>query len=176
MTSARDRQDAWEEPIRKLFRSNSADILNYFARRVSPLEDAADLLGETLIIACRRPRTIPEDPERARMWFFGVARNVLRNYERGKRRHSALTDKLRTTLTGIPQGEGIAEVLDVRNAIASLKPDDRELVRLIYWDGFSTEQAAEVIGITGSTARGRMQKIKDALRIRLDVLDNVEGL
>jgi RNA polymerase sigma-70 factor (ECF subfamily) len=163
-----------EKRIHDLFQANSASVLTYFARRVTPLEDAADLLSETLVVVCRRPRAIPEHPEDARMWLFGIARNTMRNYERGKRRGSALADQLRSTLTGVPNEDSTVEVIDVRAAIASLRPEDRELVRLIYWDGFSTEPAAEIIGISGSTARGRMQRIKSIMRERVGAFDGAE--
>lgn len=58
---------------------------------------------------------------------------------------------------------------DVRDAIARLEPDLAELVRLVHWDGFSLADAAELLGIPASTARGRYQRAKSELRAALSV-------
>lgn len=53
---------------------------------------------------------------------------------------------------------------EVRDAIARLDPDLAELVRLIHWDGFSIVDAAALLEIPASTARGRYQRAKSELR------------
>lgn len=54
----------------------SPDLLVYFLRRVDAPEDAADLLGEALLVIWRRAASIPSDDQEARMWMFGIARNL----------------------------------------------------------------------------------------------------
>lgn len=63
----------------------SPSLLGYLQRRAG-LNDAPDLLGETMVVAWRRVKDLPEDPERARMWLFGIARGTLLNHSRGERR------------------------------------------------------------------------------------------
>ncbi len=57
----------------------------------------------------------------------------------------------------------------MRDAIDRLAPDLGELVRLVHWERFSLAEAAELLGIPASTARGRYQRAKDDLRIALSV-------
>jgi RNA polymerase sigma-70 factor (ECF subfamily) len=57
----------------------------------------------------------------------------------------------------------------VRAAIGALPDDLAELVRLVYWDGFSIEQAASHLGVPASTLRGRHARAKRALRDALDI-------
>lgn len=144
----------------------SPDLLAYLQRRVGP-DDAADLLGETMVVAWRRVRDLPEDPERARMWLFGIARGTLLNHTRGERRRWALADRIRAVSSRVspPADEGA----DVRDAIARLDPDHAELVRLVHWEGFSLVEAAEILGIPASTARGRYARAKEELRAALGV-------
>ena len=149
-------------------RANQSDILNYLARRVESVEDAADLFGAAYEIAWRKRRSMPVDAEGARKWLFVVARNTLLNYYRSRKRRSALTESLRGELLrhaalGEPPTD---EQLDVRRAIAALDEPHAELVRLIHWDGWSIADAADIIGIPASTARsryavarGRLQKL-----------------
>ncbi|MGB4137926.1 MAG: sigma factor-like helix-turn-helix DNA-binding protein [Microbacterium sp.] len=58
--------------------------------------------------------------------------------------------------------------VEVRDAIARLDGGLAELIRLVHWDGFSIVDAAALLGIPPSTARGRYQRAKDALREMLD--------
>jgi RNA polymerase sigma factor (sigma-70 family) len=163
----RDGRRAADDRMRALFSANADDLLNYLARRVSPVEDAADLLSDTLLAACRNARTLPADPERARMWLFVTARNTLRNHDRGHRRRHELAHKLADTLRVHATAEADDRADDVRDAVAALSPVERELVRLIYWDGFPIVEAAELLEIPASTARGRLQSIRSQLRIAL---------
>lgn len=150
-----------------VFEASASDLLAYLSRRVGP-DDAADLLGETMVVAWRRVRQLPNDSERARMWLFGVARGTLLNHARGERRRWALADRIRShaeELSAAPADAGS----EVRDAIARLDPDLSELVRLVHWDGFSLTDAAELLGIPASTARGRYQRAKAELRAALRV-------
>jgi RNA polymerase sigma-70 factor (ECF subfamily) len=55
------------------------------------------------------------------------------------------------------------DLLD-RSAPATREP----LVRLVHWERFSIAEAAEVLGVPASTARGRYAQAKDVLRAALD--------
>jgi RNA polymerase sigma factor (sigma-70 family) len=161
--------------LRALFDANAGDVLNYLARRVDPVEDAADVLSDALLVACRRVRSIPEGPEDARMWLFVTAKNALRNHQRGKHRRHQLAEKLADAIAQEISGLEVSHsVQTVRAAIASLKPDDAELVRLVHWDEFALVDAARMLAIPASTARGRMQRIRNQLRSVLEASSKSE--
>ncbi|QEO09538.1 RNA polymerase sigma factor [Protaetiibacter larvae] len=158
--------------VRALVDSASGDLLGYLVRRVSPAEDAADLLGEALLIAWRRRRELPDDPERARMWLFGVARRVLANHHRGVRRRLALAERLHLELAGFAAAQSgdpadSDEGREVRAAVAALPDELRELVMLVHWDGFGIGEAAELLGVNASTARTRYQRARGLLAAAL---------
>jgi RNA polymerase sigma-70 factor (ECF subfamily) len=147
-------------------RANQADILAYLVRRVDNREDAADLFGDTYLIAWRKRRSMPADPEAARKWLFVVARNTLLNHYRSGRRRGGLTDALRSELLrqealGEPPTE---EQLEVRRAIEALDHRLAELVRLVHWDGWSIADASEIMGISASTGRTRYAAARSKLQ------------
>lgn len=156
------------QALTRALERSSADILGYLSRRVGH-DDAPDLLGETMVVAWRRVSELPQDPELARMWLFGIARGTLQNHARGQRRRWALADRIRVQIrndaTAPPSDAGA----EVRDAIERLDADLGELVRLIHWDGFSIVDAAELLGIPASTARGRYQRAKEQLRATLSI-------
>ncbi|GAA2013143.1 RNA polymerase sigma factor [Microbacterium ulmi] len=146
----------------------SPSLLAYLQRRVG-FDDAPDLLGETMVVAWRRVGDLPADPERARMWLFGIARGTLLNHARGERRRWALADRIRGHAGADAAAPAADEGSEVRDAIARLDADLAELVRLVHWERFSLVEAAEVLGIPASTARGRYARAKDELRAALGV-------
>ncbi|MFF8185641.1 RNA polymerase sigma factor [Microbacterium sp. NPDC016588] len=156
MTSSPDRK------LTRALRASTDDILRYFLRRLEP-EDAADALAEVMSTAWKRIDALPEPPTEARMWLFGVARNVLLHSQRGLSRRADLAERLRRVAT-LREAPGADTGSEVRDAISRLDDSQAELVRLIHWDGFAVAEAAQLLGIPASTARGRYQKAKEALR------------
>jgi RNA polymerase sigma factor (sigma-70 family) len=98
------------------------------------------------------------------MWLFTIAANVLANHHRSRRRRTALTDRLRHHLAAAAAEPDLAETHAVRDAVLRLHEAQRELVMLVHWDGFTIVEAAELLGLNPSTARGRYSAARQALR------------
>ncbi|MGN7188648.1 RNA polymerase sigma factor [Microbacterium enclense] len=161
MRSTTTRASAFDD----LIRQNEDDLSRYFQRRLLDGADAADAFGELLLTAWRLRRKIPADPVAGRMWLFATARNVMLNSRRTATRRSAavqrLADEMRSLAATFPPDD---ELMDLRGAIAALPADDAELVRLVYWDGLRSHEAAQVLGLNPSTARSRLSRVKQHLR------------
>ncbi len=145
-------------------REHGGDLLRYLQRR-SP-EIAADLLGETMLVAWRRKADAPEAASELRPWLFGIARTCLRGHRRDESRRLRLADRI-AALAPMPADTDDALALDVRAAIAALPAPQRELVELVHWEGFSLADAAAVIGTNPSTARSRYAKARATLEATL---------
>ncbi len=142
-------------------------LLGYFVRRIEVAEDAADLVNETMIAAWRSAARAPSDGEAARMWLFGIARNILLHHDRTQRRRDALVGRLALAITAA-RAPDRDQALEVREAVAALPRGLGELIRLVHWDGFSIEEAATLLGVPASTARSRHARAKQLLRERLE--------
>ena len=154
-------QEPARDRLTRLIETSGTDVLAYFERRVRDREDAADLLGETLLVAWRRAEIVPRDDTQARMWLFGVARGVRRRI----RLADALRDQLATASGGGHRGDRQDAVVA---AVEDLPQDLAELVRLVHWDGFSLAEAADLTGIPASTARGRYARARELLHRSLN--------
>ena len=137
------------------------ELLNYFERRVG--ESGADLLAELMATAWRRSSALPRAHEEARMWLFGMARNLLRNSTRASIRQARLADALRDSISRRTSLDS-AEQHAIRDAVERLEPDLAEIVTLVHWEGFTIAKAGKLQGIPASTARGRYQRAKEHLR------------
>ena len=138
-------------------------LLDYFGRRVAA-EDAADLLGETLVVVWRRVGVIPKDATRARMWLYGVARKVLAGHRRSTRRQAALSERLRLELAAQPAISTEPDHDRVRELIAGLPELDREIIGLVYWEGFNLAEVAVILGMRPPTVRSRHARARASLR------------
>lgn len=156
-----------DSKLHQVLETNGVAILNYFERRASH-EDAPDLLAEVMFIAWRRIRVVPDEPHHARMWLFGVARNVLKDHDRSQRRRLRLTERVREVAESLnvhaTSADHNAEVTD---AVRRLPPPLRELVILVHWDGFTLTEVATHLGVRASTVRGRYQRARQQLRAAL---------
>jgi RNA polymerase sigma-70 factor (ECF subfamily) len=163
MSSCQEDQRRFEA----LYRSTRLDVLAYLARRTGDREQAADLLAETYPIAWRKLHEIPEDP-RARLWLFGVARNLLRNHDRAHQSQTVLTQRLAhemTTLTGDTSKDNQNETL--RQALDELPAKEQEVILLTAWEGLAPREIASVLGTSANVVRVRLARARSKLRPQL---------
>ena len=158
-------RDEDEERFRTLFESHVRELLGYALRRSGSPDDAADVVGETMLVAWRRLPEVPADGT-AKLWLYGVARRVLANQRRGLLRREKLGERLRHELTQVvPDPAGAIETGAVlRAAIARLGDDDRELIMLTTWEGLDPGEAAVVLGVPARTVRTRLHRARGRLR------------
>lgn len=142
-------------------------VLAYLARRTTPREDAADVYQEVLTTTWRKVHHAPEAEGEALAWMLAIARRTLANHRRSAGRRLAATDRLRDELLASPPARegagGDARVGDVREALATLGEDDREVLLLTYWEGLTSDQVAAVVGAGAATTRKRIQRARERL-------------
>lgn len=135
-------------------------LQRYLRRRTDP-ETAADVLADSLLVLWQRLDDVPPDGELP--WAYGVARRCLANAERARRRQLRLVDRLagqRPAVVPAP-GDGGDERLDA--ALARLREDDRELLRLWAWEQLEARELAAVLGITANAAAIRLHRARNRL-------------
>lgn len=163
---------------------NADDLLRYLQRRVNQPHDAADLLGRVFLRLWENGAKVPTSDIDARMWCFGIARNVLREHYRHTAKSLALADELREHLRhSVPhatEADSVAEAQirarAVRAAVVALDEKSRELMMLVHWDGFSLAEAARLLSMNESTARTRHGRALRRLEKELDEYSPRPGL
>lgn len=149
-----------------LFAAHQAQIQAFCLRRLTT-EDAHEAAAETFVTAWRRIDEVPDGDEGA-AWLYGVARNVVRNMQRGGRRRIRLAAKV-GAFSGVapeepePQVIRNAEHAEVIGALNRLRPADTEILRLKVWDNLTHESIGQVLGISARAAEGRYARALDKL-------------
>ncbi|MEU8271488.1 RNA polymerase sigma factor [Sphaerisporangium sp. NPDC049002] len=154
----------------EIYKAHYADLLAYLRRRTDSPDDAADAISETFTTAWRRVGDIPEG-EQARLWLYGVARNVLANQRRGDSRRTALAVRLRAELAAWDESTPRQDTGVIREAFQRLSPDDRELLSLVSWEGLDTAEIATVLGCSRGAVRLRLHRARKRLARELDTAD-----
>lgn len=159
-------QDDARAAFEQLFRDTRTDLLAYIVRRSESAEDAADVLAETYLVAWRKLDAIPTG-ERARLWLFGVARNLLlKGASRRRSRHALverLAGELRSAQPPHTPGEH-ARSAALRAALAALPERQREVVMLTAWEGLTPKQIADVTGTPVNIVRVRLHRARTRLK------------
>jgi RNA polymerase sigma-70 factor (ECF subfamily) len=145
----------------RLYRDHAPDVLGYCARRVGR-DEAHDAASEVFVVALRRIDDVPSGDE-ALPWLYTVARNVLKNRDRSGRRRLRLAAKLTTTeprsIDGPePQVVRKSEHEELLAALAKLPDKDREILRLVEWEGLSREQVADMFFVSRAAIDQRISR------------------
>lgn len=157
--------------VEDLVRREGEALLAYFARRVQPREDAADLLSETFTVLWRRASDLPDGEEASRMWAYGVARKVLATHRRSQGRRTALAEQLRAELMPDAQdgGRGVsAQAEHAADLVRQLSTPDKEIFMLLHWDGFTLAEIGQLLDIPAATVRSRYARARTALKKNLE--------
>ena len=157
------------ERFERLYRENFRAVLRFALARIDP-ERAKDVAAETFLVAWRRLDDVPAEP---RLWLLGVARRVIAGQFRSEARRRALALRLQamhgSTVTEADLSGPLAERDQVLAAFAALGERDREVLRLVTWDGLSAAEAAEVLGVTRLAFAVRLHRARKRLAQALAV-------
>jgi RNA polymerase sigma-70 factor, ECF subfamily len=146
--------DAYHEDMRR--------ICTFVARDPALADDAVQSAWS---IAGRKLGTV-RDPSHLRPWLLRVAVNETKKLLRKRGRRVAM-ESLAVRTVGIPRTldpETGIESLDLQAALARLSSDERALLAMRYLAGFNATQLAEVLGITPSGTRNRLERLTSRLR------------
>ncbi len=152
--------------FRDLFDAHRDAIRAYCFRRLRP-EDANDAVAEVFVVAWRKLDHAPEG-DAARLWLYGVARNVVRNARRSDDRFRRLSVRLASVnersesdlSTQMIRTEEERRLLD---AVARLRPVDRELLRLRMWEELSSSEISVATGLSIRAVETRLSRIRKRL-------------
>ena len=142
----------------ELFDRHALDVSRYIARRHIG-DDVEDLTADVFTIAWQKIDEIPVGFELP--WLYRTAWNVLANAHR--------------KAEPIPMDVDLSEITDdiadvvVENSIVEavwlqMPARDREILRLVAWDGLSGQQLAKALGISESGAGAALSRARKSLR------------
>jgi RNA polymerase sigma factor (sigma-70 family) len=152
-------------PYRRLLGELRPWLLRYFTRRLPP-SSVEDAVQETLIAIHTKRHTY--DPDRPfGPWLAGIARYKWIDRLRHAARHAA--DELPDTLATPDHGTAVMSATALAGLMATLKPAQADVIRLVKIEGLSIEDAAARTGQSAALVKvnihrglGRLAKIVES--------------
>ena len=170
------RQD--QSAFRELYKAFSRRVYAYALNMVRDHGRAEEILVDTMYEIWRAPERFRGDAQFT-TWLIGIARNKALMAYRGRRpdeQHEDLDDIADTQAADTP--DGFAQLAakqrseGVRACMAKLSREHRECMHLVFFEGLSLAEIAEVQGCPENTVKTRLfharQKIKNCLRFLVE--------
>jgi RNA polymerase sigma-70 factor (ECF subfamily) len=135
------------------------------------MPDADDLVQDTIVKAWSNfdKFTLGTD---LRAWMFTILRNVFFSRKRKTRREVEDPDQIHAgSLFERPEHDGRIAFAEFQQAFDKLTPEHREVLVLVGANGYSCEEAAQVMGVAVGTVKSRTNRA----RMRLCELLGVRG-
>lgn len=151
-----------------LFREAGSDV---FAYAMSLLHDRAAAEDATALAfekAYRKRRSYRPEKGSPRGWLFAIARNVILDELRRRKRSATLVveveDPAAIAAYGDHDPDDAARRATVRAALAGLDGPDRELIALKFHAGLGNAEIARVVGLSESNAGTKLHRAMTRLR------------
>jgi RNA polymerase sigma-70 factor (ECF subfamily) len=170
----------YESQFRRVLEEHSGLLFKVVRSFTVGPPDSDDLLQEILLQVWM---ALPgfRGQSKSTTWLYRVALNTALAWKRRERKHRIRSQALPATFEIIDDvarpGESQAEqeaIQRMYDAVRALAPADRALV-LLYLDGLSYADMADVIGISESNVGVRLNRIKKSLAARINESQNVAG-
>ncbi|MCR0982825.1 RNA polymerase sigma factor [Roseomonas populi] len=140
------------------------DRLHRYARVLTGDRDAAQDLWQETAARYLAARRAPAEETEARLYLFRSLRNLFIDQARHRRVTRAHAEE-EGALRDPPEADArslIAEIT-VRQALARLAPEQRDLVALVDIGGFAYVEAAALLGIPVGTVMSRLARARTAM-------------
>jgi RNA polymerase sigma-70 factor (ECF subfamily) len=146
----------------------SAKLKPFLARRVDAA-DVDDVLQDVLLRMHRGVRGLAEE-ERFTSWMYSIARNAIADHGRSRARHPVAAPDERLAGDDDEDDRAAARLLAacLTGFVARLPSPYREAVTLVELEGLTTRDAAEMMGISVSGMKSRVQRGRAQLREMLE--------
>jgi RNA polymerase sigma-70 factor (ECF subfamily) len=170
-----------EDAVVQLFEENRPRLLALAGRMTSSMADAEDVVQEAFVSTLRHHAQFA-GASRPSTWLYRVAVNAALMHLRTRRRKGAesfdaLPDEQQERLLAratddeqAPENNAVRASVKaaVDDALSTLKPVDRRIVRLRLCEGMTTEEVSEALGLSSTAVKTRLHRARATLRAHIE--------
>jgi RNA polymerase sigma factor (sigma-70 family) len=156
------------EALSLLYERHAAAVFRFIARRAGRAA-AEDLVGDVFVAALEsRVRYRAHESGSALPWLYGISANVVRAYLRRQRPSGLVDADVGVDWNAVDDRlDALAARDQLRRALASLTPAEREAFLLVAWEGLDATEAAQALGVTPTVVRTRLSRARQRARTLL---------
>jgi RNA polymerase sigma-70 factor (ECF subfamily) len=166
-----DVASAEADRLRSLYADHAGPLLGYVLKLTNgDRGQAEDVVQETFLRAWQHSEAFQPDRGSPRAWLCTVARNIVVDHARARRsrpREVGEEGLFLAAAHGATTEDDHDRILlgwEVAEAMATLTPDHRAVLRETYFKGLSVAEASKILGIPPGTVKSRTYYALRALR------------
>lgn len=160
------------ERLRILYADHAGPLLGYVLKLTNgDRAQAEDVVQETFLRAWQHAEAFAPDRGSPRAWLCTVARHLVVDAARARRARPKEVGEEALNLAATAVEDDHDQILlgwEVAEAMSTLSPDHRAVLRETYFKGCSVAEAAETLGIPAGTVKSRTYYALRALRQAFD--------
>ena len=153
----------------ELYDRHRQPIFRFAYRLLGEVDIAEDVTHDCFLSLIRKPENFRPERASLRTYLFAAARNLALKHFRNSGRETGL-DELTEEPQLSPRHEPLRKLLDeelaaeVRRAVFSLPPLQREALVLFEYEGLSLNEIAEITGADVGAVKGRLYRARERLK------------
>ncbi len=148
--------------MRQLYDRYADRLLRFAYPQLGDRQEAEDVVQETLLAVWQEAGTFRQ-ASRASTWIFGICRHKVGDKLRRRREYQPLDSLPDRPAPGAP-----ATTVELWRQLGRLSPEHREVLLLVFHQGFSQEEVAKMLGIPVGTVKSRTYHARRRLQALLD--------
>jgi len=157
-----------EQAFSNLYDNYSGALFNIITQIVPDREIASDVLQEVFLNIWRKINSYDAAKGRLFTWMLNIARNAAIDKIRSRGYQDSLKNQSLPEDAGAFASHAVISVTDdygLRKLVSKLKDEQKVLVELSYFQGFTHEEIARTLNIPLGTVKTRIRSALTQLRI-----------
>ena len=147
--------------IEALYDMYSASLYGVISRIVIDTAIAEDVLQETFVKIWHSFSSYSTDKGRLFTWMINIARNLAIDKIRSKDfKNQNKNQEIENNVTSIDEQNSTVykpELMGVKDLVQTLKPEQKSIIDLVYFKGYTHVEAADELGIPLGTIKTRLR-------------------
>lgn len=154
--------------VEALYDMYSASLFGVISRIIIDTAIAEDVLQETFVKIWNSFSGYSSEKGRLFTWMVNIARNLAIDKVRSKDfKNQNKNQELENNVTFIDEQRNTVykpELLGIRELVATLKPEQKSILDLVYFKGYTHVEASEELGVPLGTIKTRLRMAIQQLR------------
>ncbi len=151
--------------LHELYTRHGANVLNYLRSYLDDRQLAEEVLQDVMMAVWNHAGSFRGE-SKVRTWMLTIARN--RAINAGRRYTPRMVELDENLHTGenspLEHAEAHHQAHALRQAIRELPKFHQEILILVFYQGLSGQEVAEVLGVSVGTVKSRLHRAKEMLR------------
>lgn len=147
--------------IEALYDMYSSSLYGVISRIITETATAEDLLQETFVKIWHSFSAYSAEKGRLFTWMVNIARNLAIDKVRSKDfKNQNKNQDIENNVTFVDEQKNTVynpELLGIKDLVGKLKPDQKAIVELVYFKGYTHVEAADELGIPLGTIKTRLR-------------------